>query len=413
MDKNIKKIIAMTLAICSVLSVSEMKVFDSYKGGIIPAYAADKDSLDLEDISLSKGDISFSKDTLSYKVYLNRAVKEIKIAAQPEGSDKRVRVTIGGEGVSEDDSYEHKFKLSVGENVFDIVIEDKKDESRKKTYKLTVYRGTDENGQDIEQDIYLEHLTVNGEEINLSKDKKVYDYKVDKSVKEARVVIEPDQDYYKVKIDDKTYENEESIKKVFTLSEGKNEIKIKLTDGEDDEKKQRTYTLNIYRGVDIPSTTTSSSTTTSNTTNNKTNVSQGNSTSNNNANTTTSNTSAATVQTSETGKWQQSSNGKWHYLDKNGNLAKNTWFFVQEDGTIATGWISFGGNWYYLNDEGAMATGWLSNAGKWYYLGSDGAMKTGWVEVSGKWYYLNSDGSMASNTTISGYKLGSDGAWIK
>ena len=40
-------------------------------------------------------------------------------------------------------------------------------------------------------------------------------------------------------------------------------------------------------------------------------------------------------------------------------------------------------------------------------------MKTGWVEVSGKWYYLNSDGSMAANTTISGYKLGLDGAWIK
>ena len=407
MNRNIKKIVAMTLAVCAVSGTEMIKGTDLLKLGAFPVYAADKSSLELENISLSKGDISFSKDIDSYKVYLNRAVKEIEINLTPEGSNKKIRVTINNETLSDDENYEEKFKLSVGKNVFNIVIEDKNDESRKKTYTLTVYRGTDENGADIEQDVYLEHISINGDEIALSKDKKVYDYKVDKSVKEARVIIEPAQDYYKVKIDDKTYENEEEIRKVFTLSEGKNEIKIKLTDGDDEDKKQRTYTLNIYRGVDIPIAESS---------NKESNKNNSENISNDNKNSTQVNTeirNSSTTQENNIGKWQQNSNGKWFYSDKNGNIAKNTWFFVQGDGTIATGWVNFGGNWYYLNDEGLMTTGWQKVLDKWYYLGDDGIMKIGWLELGDKWYYLNSDGSMATNTTISGYKLGSDGVWIR
>lgn len=75
-------------------------------------------------------------------------------------------------------------------------------------------------------------------------------------------------------------------------------------------------------------------------------------------------------------------NGRWQYNDTMGNPMKNTWFF----------------------DRGLQ---------KWYFLGADGYMQTGWILNGGKYYYLNGDGSMASNTTISGYKLGQDGAWIQ
>ena len=409
MNRNIKKIIAMTLTICAVSSVGGSKSFSLLGEGTLAAFASDKSSLNLESISLSTGSIDFSSDVTSYKVYYNRSVKDIDIKVSPEGSDKRIRVTINDESVSSDDNYKDNFKLSIGENIFKIKVENKDDESQSKTYTLKAYRGTDENGEEIEQDLYLSYLTVNGEDIALSKDKKVYDYKVDDDVKEAKVMIEPDQDYYTVKINnDKTYEGEESIKKTFTLTKGKNEIKIKLTDGDDDEKKQRTYTLNIYRGIDIPtsSTTTDNTTSTENSTNNSDSIGTTGSSS------TTTNTSVDS-NVSDTGKWQQTSTGKWYYVDSNGNVAKNKWFFVQSDGTMATGWISFGGSWYYLNADGTMATGWLNSGGKWYYLGSDGVMKTGWVEVSGKWYYLYSDGSMASNASIDGYRLASDGAWIK
>ena len=50
--------------------------------------------------------------------------------------------------------------------------------------------------------------------------------------------------------------------------------------------------------------------------------------------------------------------------------------------------------------------------GVWYYLNSNGSMATGWKQVSGKWYYLNTDGSMAYSTVVSGYKLDANGVWI-
>ena len=50
---------------------------------------------------------------------------------------------------------------------------------------------------------------------------------------------------------------------------------------------------------------------------------------------------------------------------------------------------------------------------KWYFLEQDGAMATGWKKDNEKWYYLNSDGSMSFNTYIDGYYLGFDGAWVK
>jgi glucan-binding YG repeat protein len=39
--------------------------------------------------------------------------------------------------------------------------------------------------------------------------------------------------------------------------------------------------------------------------------------------------------------------------------------------------------------------------------------KAGWKQTNGVWYYLNSDGAMASNTTIEGYTVDSNGAWIE
>ena len=61
-----------------------------------------------------------------------------------------------------------------------------------------------------------------------------------------------------------------------------------------------------------------------------------------------------------------------------------------------------------------MKTGWLNDNGTWYYLNSNGSMKTGWLlDTDGNWYYLQSNGAMAKNTTVDGYKLGSNGAWIR
>ncbi|NFN18235.1 hypothetical protein FDB52_12075 [Clostridium botulinum] len=85
-----------------------------------------------------------------------------------------------------------------------------------------------------------------------------------------------------------------------------------------------------------------------------------------------------TKQANATDCWKPDNNGWW--LQEGSSYAKNSWRLVN---------------------------------GQWYYFDSTGYMKTGWVQDNGKWYYLNSDGKMLSNTTINGYALGADGAWIQ
>lgn len=97
--------------------------------------------------------------------------------------------------------------------------------------------------------------------------------------------------------------------------------------------------------------------------------------------------------------WQKDSNGKWSYNNA--------------DGTKFKGWLKADGAWYYLDADGTMVTGWKYVDNKWYFLESSGAMKTGWLNNNGTWYYLNSSGEMLSNTTVGGYKLGKNGAWVK
>lgn len=63
-----------------------------------------------------------------------------------------------------------------------------------------------------------------------------------------------------------------------------------------------------------------------------------------------------------------------------------------------------------LNPIGASASWRQDSTGWWYTEGN--SWSTGWRQINGSWYYFNSDGYMAHDTTIGGYKLDSNGAWI-
>lgn len=110
--------------------------------------------------------------------------------------------------------------------------------------------------------------------------------------------------------------------------------------------------------------------------------------------------------------------GKWYFLDSGGAMktgwvkSNGKWYYLDASGAMRTGWVHVDGKWYYMDSSGAMQTGWIKSSGKWYYLDASGAMVTGWKKISDKWYYFYEDGSMAHSTTINGYILGADGAWI-
>lgn len=80
---------------------------------------------------------------------------------------------------------------------------------------------------------------------------------------------------------------------------------------------------------------------------------------------------------------------------------------------VNNGWINTNNNWYYMDESGVMKTGWQKIDGSWYFMQDSGEMKTGWLKENKAWYYLNQSGEMASSTTIDGYYLGVDGAWIE
>lgn len=106
--------------------------------------------------------------------------------------------------------------------------------------------------------------------------------------------------------------------------------------------------------------------------------------------------------------WQRDNKG-WWIKNSDGTYPRNEWKLVNN-------------SWYFFDSQGYMFTGWLNISGSWYYLNTDegsnnGKMVTGWRAVSGKWYYLStatdgSGGKMLLNTTIDGYRLGADGAWV-
>lgn len=108
----------------------------------------------------------------------------------------------------------------------------------------------------------------------------------------------------------------------------------------------------------------------------------------------------------------------WYYFDNNAVMATGwkqvdgAWYYLDGNGIMVTGWKQVDGTWYYLNDNGSMATGWKQVGGTWYYLNDNGSMAKGWKQIGGAWYYMYSNGTMAHDTTIDGYKIGSNGAML-
>ena len=103
------------------------------------------------------------------------------------------------------------------------------------------------------------------------------------------------------------------------------------------------------------------------------------------------------------GIWQRDAKG-WWYKHKDSSYSKSSWELIDD-------------KWYYFNEEGYMFSGWLIKDGVWYYLATsgenEGSMLKGWQTINSKWYYFNESGAMLLNTSVSGYRLGADGAYIE
>ena len=131
--------------------------------------------------------------------------------------------------------------------------------------------------------------------------------------------------------------------------------------------------------------------------------------------------------------WFQDADGKWYYLSSTtGKMHtgwiwdKGKWYYCGWDGSVCRdGWYpvtpaSSGGviqlgNWNgfrYFGADGAMATGWVTIDHVRQYFDGDGSPYTGWLLWKNKWYYIK-QGRMLTNTSVDGFYLGKNGAWIQ
>ncbi|WP_160683755.1 cadherin-like beta sandwich domain-containing protein [Clostridium sp. C2-6-12] len=321
------------------------------------------DNIYLRTLSISDGDIDFDKNKTSYSTSVTSSIDRVTIKAKPEDSTSRVR--INGGTVKDEDDYKKTINLSMGENQIEI---DVQDHEEIRTYKLNINRGGITDGQ---EPVYLERLRVDGSNVSLSRDKTKYDMEVNQNVNEVKITAEPEDRNYIVTINGTEIDRYDDFEKRFSLNTGKNEFKIKVKDETNND--ERNYVLNVTRGIK------------------------------------TSN------------QWLEV-NGKYEYLDASGNPLKNSWFldkgvgkyyYLDGEGYRSIGWLNNNGKWYFLDSTGIMQTGWQFINESCYYLGDDGAMRTGWILNENKYYHLNNNGAMDRNTIIEGYRLGSDGAWIK
>lgn len=108
------------------------------------------------------------------------------------------------------------------------------------------------------------------------------------------------------------------------------------------------------------------------------------------------------------------------YMSQVGGNLQGRMLSVSSSGTIGSAtsissgsWVQSNGVYYFKDSSGNIQKGWVKDGGNWYCLDTtSGVMRTGWIQDGGKWYYCWSNGQMASNTTVGGYKLGSNGAWV-
>ena len=416
MQKNAKRIISATLAInalsaiipasSSNLMMTEVQAASEY--GITNlklCKTSGSKTITLYEDSDYEDSVKFKKSRTKYYAKTYSSSVNVRVTEE-DGYETKIFKTSS----SSADAFNPEEKISIKSGTTTLYVRTYKDgefdednvkDNVVKEYKVYVKKvsSLDEDDDDDDyDDIYLDDLTLTYKDddidFDFEEDKSTYNIEVKNSVTYVKVCAEPEDEDYSVRINGSTVDEDDDWEKKVNLEEGKNTITVKIKyDGD-----ERVYTLNITRKASSSS---------SNTDNDNSN------------NTTDSNNGTSTVKANQ---WV-TVNGKWQYNDASGNPIKNTWFYdrgygqtyyLDAQGNMVTGWLYKDSKWYYLDNSGAKRTGWQLVGGEWYYLDSTGVMKTGWLkDLDGKWYYLKENGKMARNETINGYRLGSNGAWIK
>ena len=113
------------------------------------------------------------------------------------------------------------------------------------------------------------------------------------------------------------------------------------------------------------------------------------------------------------GKWGESEN--FRVTNDRLNAIKARSNSPANSSTVAGAWLKDNVGWWYCNaDRSYTVNNWQQIDNKWYFFNERGYMVTGWVQWKNIWYYCSNNGDMLVNTTTpDGYRVDSNGAWVR
>lgn len=397
--------------------------------------------------------------------------------------DKYVKIFKGTSKSNKGKDADEKISLSKGSNTITVKIYDEKVEDKTvkyddddynelASYKFVVKYKTsssdnDDDDDDDQDDIYLKDIILSDGEIDFDDDKSTYNIKVNKDVDKIDITAKADgdDDDYEVYIDgeraDYDDDHERWRQEDVKLHSGKNEIKVKIEDADDDDE-HRTYTLNITRGEAEENTTGSyldtlklgsSELTISDDVKaynfkvpNKTDeitikaepkdsdytvtidgdeVDDDDSYSKkveikddvvNSYKVVVKNTSGTEQTYTLNIAHENVDNSKFPVINtsttNSNNTTNNNNSSNNNNNTVTNGWNQDNsGNWSYY-ENGVKATGWRQLGGQWYFMDSLGTMLTGWQSIGGSMYYLNPNSDGTRGAMLTGWQFNySNNAW--
>lgn len=278
MNKHIKRIIALVLAINTFSTISGITTKGRINIDTTIAYAssyspsADElktlkikstngDSLDLRDGY--NGDTVKLSDDKEYYAKLTDDSDGITIDAEAKGEDEVVRIFTSDKSDATEYKSGDKILLGKGDNTIYVRTYNSLDDYRKaknqekdvtqceEEYTINVRKTQESDSEDDNQDpIYLDNIKLSQGDISFLRQRTNYDVKVDSSVSEIKITATPEDESDRVRVNGTIVDSNDNYRENVSLDNGKNEIKIKVTDSHDN---QRTYTLNVTRGDDSDS----------------------------------------------------------------------------------------------------------------------------------------------------------------
>lgn len=266
MNKKIKRIIAITLAVSAFSAIAPAKYFNLTNNAVYASTygissltvndGSSSDALKLySSSSRNKSDeTSFTESKSTY--YVETSSNGVNVTFNEDiGSGCYAKVKRGSAG-----SYDSGARIHIANGdtmTLNVYVYDRITDKQVSSYSINVKQTSSKSSSSSyhtyyddadydSDDAYLDDIKLSDGDISFSKTKSTYTVNVGSSVDEIKIRAIPEDEDDTVKVNGNSVYEDEDYKETVALNQGKNEITIRV---KNDENRLQTYTLYVYRGV--------------------------------------------------------------------------------------------------------------------------------------------------------------------